>query len=42
MRPGFLGYLSSREVQQQMHSGKAAAGNLAGTTVYFTENRNGV
>lgn len=41
MRPGFLGYFSSREALQQMHSGKAAAGNLAGTTVYFAENRTG-
>lgn len=28
MKQGFLGYLSSRETLQQMHSGKAAVGNL--------------
>lgn len=37
MKQGFLEYLSSRETQQQMYSGKAAAENLAETTVHFAE-----
>lgn len=37
MEQGFLEYLSSRETLQQIYSGKAAAENLAETTVYFAE-----